>query len=320
MDKSFITALASPHNRLFLDVCMDNSETSPRHSPGMTLAAQDAASASLSGLTVQQQPGPAPDYAPDLYRLYLTEHELAIRLNNQPHLLAPDHLLTLSPGETVQFSPNACIRSLSFHHDFFCVRVQRDEVYCDGIIFNRLSGAPVVAFPPQERPILHARFDEMAQILCQAGHLTRERAINALRALLLHAADFKMRSAAQGLAAGSSPKRLSPLSLSFQHLVEDNFALHKDASFYSDALGVSLVTLNRRIKEELGQSVTQIVHERLAIAARAQLRTGQKSIKEVAFDLGFDDPLYFSRFFRKYFGSAPSQYFQTPTAATRSAS
>ncbi len=97
--------------------------------------------------------------------------------------------------------------------------------------------------------------------------------------------------------------------LEFQNLVEETYTHRKEASFYSDTLGVTLVTLNRKVKNELGQSVTQVVNDRLAIAARVALRSGDRSVKAVAFELGFDDPLYFSRFFRKQFGYSPSQYF-----------
>ncbi len=75
---------------------------------------------------------------------------------------------------------------------------------------------------------------------------------------------------------------------------------------------MSSITLNRKVKDELGKTVIQAVNERLAIAARVALRSGKKSIKEVAFDLGFAGPLYFSRFFKKQFGSPPTQYFQLP--------
>ena len=42
----------------------------------------------------------------------------------------------------------------------------------------------------------------------------------------------------------------------------------------------------------------------------AHLRAAEA--EEVAIDLGFDDPLYFSRFFKKQFGVAPSHYFSDP--------
>lgn len=262
---------------------------------------------------IQTEKGAPPDYATDLYRLYFaTDGDAALSLEGQAITLKRGYLLTLSPGETVTFAEGTNLLSLSFHHDFFCIRVQRDEVYCDGVVFNRLTGLPIVIFPETEQTIVEGRFQEMTSILSNQSPFSHDRALNVLRALLLHAADFKSRFDGSDIAAGPPAPQLSPLVLQFQHLVEETFAQRKEASFYSDRLGVTLSTLNRRVKEELGKTVTQAVNERLAIEARVALRSGKRSIKEVAFDLGFVDPLYFSRFFRKQFGRPPSQYFQTP--------
>jgi AraC-like DNA-binding protein len=68
------------------------------------------------------------------------------------------------------------------------------------------------------------------------------------------------------------------------------------------------------LRENLGKTALQAINERIAIEARVELRSGQKSIKEVAIDLGFDDPLYFSRFFKKQFGVALRIIFQIRNA------
>ncbi len=279
----------------------------------LTLSAETSGTEDLPGLVIQPEIGPPPNYAIELYRLYLaTKGGAELTLEGQEVTLQNGHLLTLSPGEGVTFAPGARLLSLGFHHDFFCIRVQRDEVYCDGVVFNRLTGLPVVPFPESEHGIIDGRFKELTSILKDPSPFSRDRALNVLRALLLHAADFKSRSASLGLNEIQEVKQLSPLVLKFQHLVEETFAQKKEVGFYSEALGVTPSKLNRHVKEELGKTVMQAVNERLAIEARVALRSGKRSIKEVAFDLGFIDPLYFSRFFRKQFGKPPSQYFQTP--------
>ncbi len=279
----------------------------------LTLSAETSGTEDLPGLVIQPEIGPPPDYAIELYRLYLATHEgTALTLEGQEITLGNGQLLTLSPGEDVKFAQGTRLLSLGFHHDFFCIRVQRDEVYCDGVVFNRLTGLPVVPFPKSEHGIVDGRFKELTSILRNPSPFSHDRALNVLRALLLHAADFKSRSVDVGLHEVQQIKQLSPLVLKFQHLVEETFAQRKEAGFYSEALGVTLSKLNRHVKEELGKTVMQVVNERLAVEARVALRSGKRSIKEVAFDLGFIDPLYFSRFFRKQFGRSPSQYFQSP--------
>ncbi len=276
----------------------------------MVLPFDTGTNADLPALTVQAQVGLAPDYSIQLYRLFWnTQADIKVVLEGVEITLPKGQLLTLSPGEVVVFDTDTKVQSISFHHDFFCVRVMRDEVYCDGVIFNRLKGLPIVEFPQSEWPYLEGKFQELTAILRNIGPFSNDRAVSVIRSLLLHAADFKLNTMAKEQAAHRRSFRQSPVVVAFQNLVEDTYTEHQDASFYSDALNLSTVTLNRRVKEEMGKTIMQAVNERLALEARVALRSGNRSVKEVAFDLGFQDPLYFSRFFRKHFGKSPSHYF-----------
>jgi len=265
----------------------------------------------LPSILVQCENDIAPEYSTDLYRLYLASRkDLQLTLNNQPIVLKAGNLLSLSPGEDVQFPTSTELRCLCFHHDFFCVRVQRHEVYCDGIVFNRLTGLPIVSFPAEVRSIVIRRFIEISNLIDNPTLLSTERAVNALRDILLLTAEHKLIGMELNDRNNVDMQPLSPLVLNFQNLVENLYRAHHEVSYFGEQLNVSPATLNRHVKAELGQSVTEVVNERLAIAARVELRSGNKSIKQVAFELGFDDPLYFSRFFKKHYGMPPSQYFE----------
>ncbi len=264
-------------------------------------------------LVVQAEAGTPPDYPANLYRLYFIEAEATnIALDHRQLRVEAGQLLALSPTEQVTFDKTAKLISLGFHHDFFCVKVKRTEVYCDGVVFNRISGQPQIALPEQEWPLLRHRFEELREIVQSQSLFTEERAINSLRSLLLQAADYKLRHIENGAEEAIQKTRISDLVLQFQDLLEKHYLDRKDSEFFSDQLGVTPAKLNRHLKAELGQTVLQAINERIAIAARVELRSGQKSVKEVAIDLGFEDPLYFSRFFKKQFGSSPSYYFTNP--------
>ena len=265
-------------------------------------------------LIVTAQAGSPPDYPLNLYRIYFVAAKpVQATLEKRTIVLAPGQLLTLSPAEEVCFEQDASVRSIAFHHDFFCVRVSRSEVYCDGVVFNRISAEPWVDVPEKEHVLLVNRFDELDLLLSAQNAYTTERAISCLKSILLQAADHKLTQVLDNRAAHSErPAHPSKLVLRFQDLVEQHYVEHNELSFYCEQLNVTPQTLNRQLKAEIGQTALQAVRERIAIAARLELRTGRKSIKEVAIDLGFDDPLYFSRFFKKQFGVAPSEYFSNP--------
>lgn len=263
-----------------------------------------------TGLIVQTNSGSPPEYSENLYRLLLIEDGTAeFFLEEQRVTYSRGFMITLSPGERIEFLPDAQVRSCAFHHDFFCVRVMRNEVFCDGVVFNRVKGQPIVFLPDGETDIAVNLFHELRHIVDGESLFRHEQAINVLRSLLLHAADCKLRFSSETWDEKPQESKISTLVAHYQNLVEEHYRKHLNVSQYCEMLNVSVATLNRHVKDELGQTAKQLAQERLAIEARVALRTGGRSIKEVAFDLGFDDPLYFSRFFRKQFGTSPSQYF-----------
>ena len=283
----------------------------------LTLQDETHNPADASLFMLQASPAVAPSYPGDFYRIYYFESGSAsITLDNWKLQVNAGHVLTASPAEQVEISADASVRSLAFHHDFFCVRVKRTEVFCDGIVFNRLNGQPLIPLPEPEWPLIRHRFIELQEILQSGGVFVKERAINSLRSILLQAAEYKLVQLSAADESEISPAPMSTLVLQFQDLLEAHYQDHKDLSFYCNQLNVTATVLNRHLKSELGQTALQAIGERIAIAARVELRSGRKSVKEVALDLGFDDPLYFSRFFKKQFGYSPSHYFSEPPVPT----
>lgn len=212
-----------------------------------------------------------------------------------------------SPTESFYGDANVLSRAVSFHHNFFCVRVNRSEVYCDGVVFNRTSGRPRVALPQSEWSLIRHHIRELDKLLQGNGVFVEDRSVSALRSIILLIAEYKLQQLTGGHEIVSRP--LSALVLEFQNLLEQNYLQHREVGFYCEQLGVASAALNRRLKSELGQTVLHAISERVAIQARLELRSGKKSVKRVALDLGFEDPLYFSRYFKKQFGHSPTHYF-----------
>lgn len=94
----------------------------------------------------------------------------------------------------------------------------------------------------------------------------------------------------------------------FLYLLENHFLTERKAGFYADKLNLSPKRLNQILKEKLGKTITQLLHERLIMEARHELYVSNKSIMEIGIHLGFSDKSYFSRFFRKITGMSPENY------------
>ena len=82
----------------------------------------------------------------------------------------------------------------------------------------------------------------------------------------------------------------------------------KSISDYADQLGVTQNHLNDTIRQITGQSAGQLMRTQLIRQATMCLKHSTKSISEIAFLLGFDDPSYFSRFYKRQTGKLPSDF------------
>lgn len=91
-------------------------------------------------------------------------------------------------------------------------------------------------------------------------------------------------------------------------LVDQHFATHEPLAFYADTLDVTVDHLSRSCRSVLKQSALNLLNERRMLEARRLLAYTPMSVAEVAQQLGYDDPAYFSKFFQRSTGSAPSAY------------
>lgn len=100
----------------------------------------------------------------------------------------------------------------------------------------------------------------------------------------------------------------------FVELVEQHHAAHWPISRYADRLGLSPERLNRLVRAEAGRSALDLVHERLAREACRRLVYVAAPLSRLAFELGFEDPAYFCRFFKRRLGCSPRDYRQRAAA------
>lgn len=91
----------------------------------------------------------------------------------------------------------------------------------------------------------------------------------------------------------------------FRQLVELHYRQHRDLDFYAGALGLTRRTLSRLTAARLGCSPMDLIHRRLALEAQRLLRYTNATGTQVAAELGFDDPSYFSRFYLRMTGRRP---------------
>ncbi|UUF14017.1 MULTISPECIES: AraC family transcriptional regulator [Flavobacterium] len=99
--------------------------------------------------------------------------------------------------------------------------------------------------------------------------------------------------------------RFEVVTKSFKKILELNFTTIKSPSAYADILNISTPYLNECLKTATGYSVSYHIQQRVMLEAKRLLYHSDKSIKEIATDLGYDDYSYFTRLFSKIVQMTP---------------
>ncbi len=100
-----------------------------------------------------------------------------------------------------------------------------------------------------------------------------------------------------------SLSRYHILTKEFKLLLERDFILIKQPSDYASALNISTAYLNECVRNATGLPVSHHIHQRIILEAKRLLFYSDKSVKEIATELGYDDYPYFCRIFARITGT-----------------
>jgi AraC family transcriptional regulator, transcriptional activator of pobA len=90
--------------------------------------------------------------------------------------------------------------------------------------------------------------------------------------------------------------------------IEESYTQTHEVTAYADMLNISAGHLSEVVKEQSGKPAIAHIHERLILEAKRLLFHTEHSIKEIAFQLGFEDASYFNRFFKRLAKYTPVEY------------
>jgi AraC-like DNA-binding protein len=230
--------------------------------------------------------------------------------------VAPGVVLFTRPGELRAWDVSGLDGACLFFTQEFVAETLADARFLDGLAFFR-AGRPSasLALAPRERGVFLARFRAMQREI----RALREDAPDALRAVLYELLVLLNRwyTARHGAVPAAPPNATVQR---FLGLVERDHAQRHRVADYAAELGVTPGHLSALTRAWLRRSASRVVRQRLTLEARRLLAHSDLTAAQVAFRLGFDDPAYFARFFRRETGLAPTTFraLQKPGPRARS--
>ena len=138
----------------------------------------------------------------------------------------------------------------------------------------------------------------------------REQILEAFtEALFIELSRLTVRQTNAGSARAPRPQERGLTHLqNYQSLIEKQFRQQPSIEKFAEQLGMTSAHLNLLCRHLANRSALQLLHERLLLEAKRQLTYTNMTVGQVADSLGFSEPAYFTRFFKRLTGLAPRDF------------
>ena len=215
-------------------------------------------------------------------------------------------LLFITPGQVHTVKPENGMHGtiVSFTREFFDAGPETDATLLLELPFYFATDSPPwLSLDPAHETEIPALFRELQS---EADH-ARPDAPEVIRALLRILFVKARRLCAVRATAAQTP-RAAALARGFQLAVEKHFLEWPALAPYARQLGVTANHLNDTVASATGRSAGEHIRLRRLLSAKRQLLHSALSVSEIGYRLGFKDPSYFSRFFRRYERLSPADF------------
>lgn len=225
------------------------------------------------------------------------EKAISMQVDGSNILLRSNQVLCCTYVQKVAYEPEDNFRLilLSFNKAFYCIHTNDAEVSCNGLLFFGSDFTPVIQIDDFEQQSLNT----LIKVLEEEFNTIDRNQEEMLRLLLKRFIIKCTRIARKQLIKGDLPEARIDIIRQFNVLVEEHFKSLKQVADYAALMNRSPKTLTNVFRQYKSKSPLQVIHDRIVLEARRMLIFTDKTAKEIAWDLGFEDPSQFSRFFKK---------------------
>jgi AraC family transcriptional regulator, transcriptional activator of pobA len=244
--------------------------------------------------------------------IWITKGSGKVKADFSEYDFTENTLFAFSPYQPFMFSAEDELEGIAiqFHPDFYCIHMHQKEVACNGVLFNNIYEPPYTQIDDSSVLTFNILLTQMKTEMQNQALAQYELLVSYLKIFLITASRLKTEqqpTAKQAISDLKEPFILQNLKDS----IEKDFKIKHSASDYADALNISSKALAKITKMYFNKTLTELISERIVIEAKRELYLTNKSVKEIAYELGYDDEHYFSRFFKTNADVSPQMYRET---------
>jgi AraC family transcriptional regulator, transcriptional activator of pobA len=244
--------------------------------------------------------------------IWITEGSGRLRVDVSAYDFAGSNMFFFSPCQPFMTEQAAGIKgiALHFHPDFFCVYKHQAEVACNGVLYNNIYEPPFISIDEPSAAAINPLLQQMIAELQNPALAQYELLVSYLKILLITATRIKVAQQPMAMAQAASIKEPFVLQ-NLKDAIETNYRTKHSASDYAAMLNISAKALAKVAKNYFSKTVTDLIAERIIIEAKRELYLTEKPVKQIAYELGYNDEFYFSRFFKNNTAISPQLFRET---------
>ncbi len=229
---------------------------------------------------------------------------IEIIIDSIPFTILPHSILALTPIQYLQYISGNDALIYQFNREFYCIKDHDQEVSCVGILFFGNTNIPVIHLDKIEQKKFQTLHDVFLDELETEDNIQAEMLRMLMSRFIIKST--RLLKAKEGIIETPKSSKVDLLR-EFNFLVEQHYKKEHRVSFYADQLFRSPKTLSNNFAK-LNRSPLHIIHERIVLEAQRLLIYTDKTAKEIAYEIGFDDASHLSRLFKKQTSQSPSEY------------
>lgn len=240
-----------------------------------------------------------PAHRHDFYELFFfTEGEGQHRIDFKEFDIKPNKIYMLTPGQVYEMKDVDCKGYvIAFSNELF-YQIQKIENLSFNPLFYNSDNSHSITIDSYNKGVFLNLFSLLRNEYLKPQFNTNL-IRNYLSAILINCLDYVDEKAEH---------KITERIMILLEEINRSFISERKVTYYANKLCLSSKHLNDLCKQSLGKSVSLLIHERLILEAKRDIAFTDKDIKEIAFELEFSDPSYFTRFFKKNVGATPEEF------------
>lgn len=222
--------------------------------------------------------------------------------------VAQDTLFFISPGQIHCFDRqtggDGCI--IHFNESFLSDEGSSENVFLKYNVFNAFDTVPYYKIVSTDTARFNFLLGSMKKELESAGLFAHKDCLKyLLRLFLIGIQRTGQRGTGIPLCINNSANRTF---VRFRQALEHHYRIMHTVKEYAVHLNVSTKTLTNCVYESSHSTPLALINDRIILEAKRQLLHSSLKVKEIAFQLGFEDPSYFVKFFKRNTGCLPAEF------------